>query len=50
LPEKKIIIGRELTKKFETFYRGTARELLEQIKIVKGEIVLIIGEGDFSRH
>ncbi|MBD3203112.1 16S rRNA (cytidine(1402)-2'-O)-methyltransferase [Candidatus Woesearchaeota archaeon] len=45
LPEKKIIIARELTKKFEEFIRGSPEEIdkiLEKRKI-KGEIVLLIG-------
>lgn len=39
-----IVICRELTKKFETIYRGTAKELLEEFKgnDVKGEITLVI--------
>ena len=44
LPEKNIVIARELTKKFEEFIRGTAKELNERLKDreIKGEIVLII--------
>ena len=44
LPEKNIVIARELTKKFEEFIRGTAKELNEKLKDreIKGEIVLII--------
>ena len=39
-----IVICRELTKKFETIYRGTAKELLEEFKgnDVKGEITMVI--------
>lgn len=43
---KKLIIGRELTKQFETIYRGTATEILEILKQdkkqVKGEFVVIV--------
>ena len=44
LPEKNIVIARELTKKFEEFIRGTAKELNEKLedREIKGEIVLII--------
>lgn len=35
------VVGRELTKKFETIYRGKISEVLEQIK-PKGEFVVII--------
>lgn len=35
IQDTKIVVCRELTKKFETIYRGTAEEALEQIK--KGE-------------
>lgn len=39
-----IVVCRELTKKFETTYRGTAEEILEQIKEdeVRGEFVVIV--------
>ncbi|HMB25946.1 MAG TPA: 16S rRNA (cytidine(1402)-2'-O)-methyltransferase [Patescibacteria group bacterium] len=39
--ERKIMIGRELTKKFETLYRGTLSQVLPEIK-AKGEFVIII--------
>ena len=40
-PDSEVAIGRELTKKFEQFVRGTAVEVLEQIEDMpkKGEIV-----------
>ncbi len=39
-----IVICRELTKKFETIYRGSAEELLQEFKgvDVKGEVTLVI--------
>jgi len=45
--EKHFVVCRELTKKFETIYRGTAEEILEQIKkefpreTPKGEFVVV---------
>jgi len=41
---KKIVICRELTKKFETIYRGTVEELLPLMnnKALKGEFVIIV--------
>jgi 16S rRNA (cytidine1402-2'-O)-methyltransferase len=36
-----IVIGRELTKKFETIYRGKISEVISQIK-PKGEFVIIV--------
>ena len=46
--DKEIIIGRELTKKFETIYRGNAKEILEILekdKIqVKGEFTILINK------
>lgn len=43
LPEKReLMIGRELTKKFETIYRGTISEILAQEIIDKGEFVVVI--------
>jgi 16S rRNA (cytidine1402-2'-O)-methyltransferase len=37
-------MGREITKKFEEFFRGRLKELLSHLseKPVKGEIVLIV--------
>ena len=41
---RNIVICRELTKKFETVYRGTIEEVIEKIKKdkIKGEFVVII--------
>ena len=36
-----VIVGRELTKKFETIYRGTVSDVLLEIK-PKGEFVVIL--------
>lgn len=43
-PDKKIVVGRELTKKFEEFFRGTVSEALAHFKSKKilGEFVVII--------
>jgi 16S rRNA (cytidine1402-2'-O)-methyltransferase len=49
MPDRRLCVARELTKKFEEFLRGTARELLAhyQAHAPKGEIVLIVsGSGD----
>lgn len=45
LGNRPIVIGRELTKKFETFYRSTLEEVLQdrQMIHVKGEFVIILG-------
>jgi 16S rRNA (cytidine1402-2'-O)-methyltransferase len=42
-PLQRLVIARELTKKFEEFQRGTAEELLLSIKEtpIKGEVVLL---------
>ena len=42
--ERLIVVARELTKKFETVYRGSVDEVLEKLKSdeVKGEFVVII--------
>jgi len=39
-----VVIGRELTKKFETIYRGGVEEVIEQIEKekIRGEFVIII--------
>lgn len=49
MPDRQLCVARELTKKFEEFRRGTARELLSHYEShpPKGEIVLMItGRGD----
>jgi 16S rRNA (cytidine1402-2'-O)-methyltransferase len=44
MPEQRLCVARELTKKFEEFQRGTASELLAfySERSVKGEIVLVV--------
>lgn len=42
MPERQIVLARELTKKFEEYSRGTAREILEELDVVKGEIVIVL--------
>ena len=39
--DRKVLVGRELTKKFETIYRGKISEILKNIK-EKGEFVIVI--------
>ncbi len=45
---KKLIVGRELTKQFETIYRGTAKEILDILNKdktqIKGEFVIIVNK------
>jgi 16S rRNA (cytidine1402-2'-O)-methyltransferase len=43
-PAARVCVARELTKKFETYHRGTAAELLEHFRAhaPKGEIVLLV--------
>ena len=45
MPEFKVCIAREMTKKFEEFLFGTAGELLDKLKEkkLKGEITVVIG-------
>lgn len=42
----RIVVGRELTKKFETIYRGTIEQVLEQLKDgeTRGEFVIVVGK------
>jgi 16S rRNA (cytidine1402-2'-O)-methyltransferase len=46
MPDRSVVVARELTKKFEEFIRGNASEVYERLKDipVKGEIVLLIGK------
>lgn len=50
-PEHRVVVARELTKKFEEFKRGTASILLShyQTKTPKGEITLLIAPVDPPR-
>lgn len=42
IPHRNVAIGRELTKKFEEFIRGTVSEVAKKVKNPKGEIVVIL--------
>ena len=46
--DKQLIVGRELTKQFETIYRGTAKEILEALnndpQQIKGEFVIVVNK------
>lgn len=48
LPERQVVLARELTKKFEEFLRGKPAELLEQAKnrSLKGEFVVMVSPVD----
>ena len=48
MPDRQLCVARELTKKFEEFRRGAARELLGhyQARPPKGEIVIVISKVD----
>jgi 16S rRNA (cytidine1402-2'-O)-methyltransferase len=43
-PERRIVLARELTKKFEEFFRGTPAEIIAQIgsRTLRGEFVALI--------
>ncbi len=44
LKNRQLVIARELTKKFETIYRGTASEILEKFEkeLTRGEITVVV--------
>jgi len=42
--KRQIVVCRELTKKFETVYRGTIDEIVEKMKDERGEFVVIINK------
>ena len=44
---RKFCIGRELTKKFEEYIRGSTKEVLSEMDGIKGEIVVIV-EGNLT--
>jgi len=43
-PERRVVLARELTKKFEEYLRGTPAELLTQLenRAIKGEFVVLV--------
>lgn len=43
-PKRQIMVGRELTKQFETIYRGTIDEVIKEMKEERGEFVVIISK------
>lgn len=43
-PDKKIIVCRELTKMFETIYRGKIDEIIADMKDERGEFVIVINK------
>jgi 16S rRNA (cytidine1402-2'-O)-methyltransferase len=47
LPERRVVLARELTKKFEEWLRGTPAELAAELarRPRKGEFVVVIGPG-----
>jgi 16S rRNA (cytidine1402-2'-O)-methyltransferase len=47
-PQRPLCVGRELTKMFETFYRGTAEQVIAALGTTssKGEFVIVIGPKD----
>jgi 16S rRNA (cytidine1402-2'-O)-methyltransferase len=44
IPEREIFVGREMTKQFEEYMRGTAKEIFEavQAKEPRGEYVIVV--------
>jgi len=46
MPDRRVVLARELTKKFEEFLRGTPAELLAVVKqrSVKGEFVVLVSQ------
>lgn len=42
IPERNIVLVKELTKIHENFYRGTAKDLLEICENIKGEFIIVV--------
>lgn len=44
-PERQVVVCRELTKQFESIYRGSVTQVLQQLQsgVTKGEFVVIVG-------
>ncbi|NGX31253.1 MAG: Ribosomal RNA small subunit methyltransferase I [Chlamydiae bacterium] len=43
-PQRHLVLAKELTKKFETVFSGCAKEILNTLKDIKGEFVLMIAQ------
>ena len=43
LPEREIVLTREMTKIYEEVIKGTSSEILENMPKLKGEFVVLIG-------
>lgn len=41
-PKRQLIVCREITKKFETIYRGTIEQVAEQMQDERGEFVVVV--------
>jgi 16S rRNA (cytidine1402-2'-O)-methyltransferase len=49
-PDRNVFLAKELTKKFQRFYRGKAKELISQMeKEIRGEWVVVIGASEGQR-
>ncbi len=49
-PTRQIFLAKELSKKYQHYYRGSAQELIEQLKgVIKGEWVVVIEAGEVHR-
>ena len=44
-PDRSIVVGRELTKLYETIYRGLPPEVMEKLESTstKGEFTIVVG-------
>ncbi len=51
-PERRVVLARELTKKFEEFLRGTAAELLDTARrrSLRGEFVVMVADAGQTRN
>jgi 16S rRNA (cytidine1402-2'-O)-methyltransferase len=49
-PKRQIFLAKEISKKYQTFYRGVAQELIEKVQTnIKGEWVVVIEAGEVHR-
>lgn len=52
MPDRWMVVGRELTKMHESIYRGYARDMLEKVSAdpTKGEYVIVIAPQDYAKE
>lgn len=49
-PDREIFLAKELTKRYQTFFKGNAKSLLQEVGQIKGEWVVVISATNKTLH